>query len=489
MSAQQFLDNALDRIGDVFFGADYDDVVKKPSKTPSKPNPYSAKPSSGNFSGQSRNVVDTIKDKIKSMPGSQPAKPNPYAAKPTGQLTQKSNGILNTVRRGAAAASSANPYALAATAIVNDVTNRGVADGTLKGKPGVPTKPVGPIQPRIERKPGPWDEGYVKPNTTMEPTEKATLSEYLNPGRQILPQETTTENVNGVVQTGKDLSGGVSAAFVPEYANSSFNDLLAAQGNERYSAFSSNQLPTTQANPFSGTAPKTDTFNPAAPGITGATYDNYGADGGASAALPGTLAEKDQFNPSAARIEGGSSRRPGGSLSEALADTAGINSYMDKFSSGDRERAAGMAFLNGTDSYDGLRKRDAVNGVVYAGGQHYIDGGEGNPAQKLEDPQNARDIASGKAKAQDFLQSRIDTTVDTQKQTPSEAQDPLSAAGSAVKSGFAAGAATDFALNNQSGAPQTGVGRVVPTDQIPKDLTGAAGKKYLEDLDAGRLFN
>jgi len=309
------------------------------------------------------------------------------------------------------------------------------------------------------------------------------------PGRQILPQETTKENVNGVVQTGRDLSGGVSAAFVPEYANSSFNDLLAAQGNERYSAFSSNQLPTTQANPFSGIAPKTDTFNPAAPGITGATYDNYGADGGAAAALPGTLADKDQFNPSAARIEGGSSRRPGGSLSEALADTAGINSYMSKFSSGDQERAAGMAFLNGTDSYDGLRKRDAVNGVVYAGGQHYIDGGEGNPAQRLEDPQNARDIASGKSKAQDFLKSRIDTTVDTQKQTPSEAQDPLSAAGSAVKSGFAAGAATDFALNNQSGAPQTGVGPVVPTDQIPKDLSGAAGKKYLADLDAGRLFN
>ena len=454
-----------------------------------------------------KNLLNQWMDKIKKMPGFQKPGPSPTSsqaqtardAKAGADAIKKLGGgnqIVNTVRSGVAAASSANPFALAGTAIVSDITNRGVADGTLKGKPGVPTKPVGPIQPRIERKPGPWDEGYEKPNTTMEPTEKATLSEYLNPGRQILPQETTKENVNGVVQTGKDLSGGaasdfrmsggVSAAFVPEYANSSFNDLLAAQGNERYSTFSSNQLPTTQDNPFSGTAPKTDTFNPAAPGITGTTYDNYGADGGAAAALPGTLAEKDQFNPSAARIEGGSSRRPGGSLSEALADTAGINSYMDKFSSGDRERAAGMAFLNAEDSLSGLQARDAVNDVVYAGGQHY--GRDGDGTFKLDRGQ-ARDIASGKSKAQDFLKSKIDTTVDTQKQTASEAQDPLSAAGSAVKSGFAAGAATDFALNNQSGAPQTGVGPVVPTDQIPKDLSGAAGKKYLADLDAGRLFN
>jgi hypothetical protein len=312
------------------------------------------------------------------------------------------------------------------------------------------------------------------------------------PGRQIADVAPRVEKRaipgGGGEQTGLNMSGGVSAAFVPEYANSSFNDLLAAQGNQRYAPFSSNQLPTTETNPFSGTAPKTNSFNPGAPGITGQVYDNYGADGGAAFESTREIAANDTFNPDAARIEGGSSRKPGGSLSEALADTAGINSYMSKFSSGDRERAAGMAFLNGTDSFDGLRKRDAVNGVVYAGGQHYIDGGEGNPAQRLEDPQNARDIASGKAKAQDFLKSKIDTTIDTQKDTAAKAQDPLSAAGSAVKSGFAAGAQTDFALNNQSGAPQSGVGPVVPTDQIPKDLSGAAGKKYLADLDAGRLF-
>jgi hypothetical protein len=237
-------------------------------------------------------------------------------------------------------------------------------------------------------------------------------------GRNILPKETDTVNKNNVRQQGRQLSGGVSAAFVPEYANSSFNDLLAAQGNQRYGAFSSNQLPTTGDNPFEGTAPKTDGFNPAAPGVTGQSYDNYGAAGGAAAA---SSTDKSEFTPmsgSEGRIEGASERPKFGRLDAALNDKAGINSYMSKFSSGDRERAAGMAFLNGTDSYDGLRKRDAVNGVVYAGGQHYIDGGEGNPAQRLEDPQNARDIASGKAKAQDFLQKKTADTVAAIKQAP-----------------------------------------------------------------------
>lgn len=275
-----------------------------------------------------------------------------------------------------------------------------------------------PKKPQRERKPGPFDAGYKVPNTTMEPEGKAALSDWLNPGRQILPQETTTTNANGVTQTGRDLTGGVSAAFVPEYANSSFNDLLAAQGNQRYAGFNSSQLPETQGNPFSATPPKTQSINAAAPGVTGNSLADFGGDGSAAFAQSRETTANDTFNPKTARIEGGSSRKPGGSLSDALADTAGINSYMEKFSSGDRQRAASRAFLDGTDSYDGLRKRDAVNGVVYAGGQHYIDGGEGNPAQRLEDPQNARDIASGEAKAQDFLQKRVTETTAAAKQEP-----------------------------------------------------------------------
>ena len=238
--------------------------------------------------------------------------------------------------------------------------------------------------------------------------------------RQILPTEETRKIPGGGEQTGRSLSGGVSAAFVPEYANSSFNDLLAAQGNQRYQPFSSNQLPTTASNPFSGEAPKTDGFNPAAPGITGATYDNYGAAGGVAAA---SSTDKSEFTPMSgkeSRIEGGSDRKKGGSLADALNDKAGISSYMSKFSSGDRQRAASSAFLNAEDSLSGLQARDAVNDVVYAGGQHY--GRDGDGTFKL-DRADARQVASGKAKAQDFLAKKTADTVAATKQAPTVLED------------------------------------------------------------------
>jgi len=293
--------------------------------------------------------------------------------------------------------------------------------------------------------------------------------------RQILPTQEVRKNENGVVSTGKNLSGGVSAAFVPEYANSSFNQLLAGVDTSGYQPFSSNQLPTTASNPFSGEAPKTDSFTPGAPGITGATYDNYGADGGAAAA---SSTDKSEFTPMSgkeSRIEGASERPKGGRLDAALADTAGINSYMDKFSSGDKERAARSAFLDAPDSLSGLQRRDAVNGVVYAGGQHYIDGGEGNPAQRLEDPQNARDIASGKEKAQDFLQKKTADVVAAVKQSPTlledGAKDGAFQQDKPMFSGStpAIGGAVEFDNNNEQTLPTFGAPKGYKSQSTYKD--------------------
>ena len=290
--------------------------------------------------------------------------------------------------------------------------------------------------------------------------------------RQILPTEDVRENGNGVVSTGKNLSGGVSAAFVPEYANSSFNDLLAAQGTSQYNAFSSNQLPTTSSNPFEGTAPKTDSFNPGAPGITGATYDNYGADGGAAAA---SSTDKSEFTPMSgkeSRIEGASDRKAGGSLADALADTAGINSYMDKFSSGDQERAARSAFLDAPDSLSGLQRRDAVNGVVYAGGQHYIRDGEGKQAI---DRGQARQVASGEAKAQDFLQKKTADVVAAVKQSPTlledGAKDGAFQQDKPMFSGStpAIGGAVEFDNNNDQTLPTFGAPKGYKSQSTYKD--------------------
>jgi len=362
-------------------------------------------------------------------------------------------------------------------------------DGT--GRKNTPASKSKPIKPRIERKPGPFDEGYVKPNTTMEPENKATLSEWLNPG----PRQETREIPGGGTQDGLKMSGGVSAAFVPEYANSSFNQLLAGVNTSGYQPFSSNQLPTSAASPDAKTTPKTQQI---LAGIQAGKQTDMSIDGYEGPGYTTIQPDNPQFAEAfgqdlADKYKSAADSKvtgytKGGRLDQALSDTAGINSYMSKFSSGDQERLANRAFLDTEGSQEGLRAKEAVNRVVYAGGQHHIPGESADSPAIGIDRSQARDISNGKSSAQSLLKAHIDKNKDVSKDTPAESQNPLSDAASAVKSAFAAGAKTDFALNNNQGSPQTGVGPVVPTDRIPKDLSGAAGREYLRKLDAGELF-
>ena len=254
-----------------------------------------------------------------------------------------------------------------------------------------------PILPRIERKPGPFDEGYVKPNTTMEPRQESTLSQYLNPG----PTQDTRTNGNGVVQDGLKMSGGVSAAFVPEYANSSFNQMLTTVNKGQ---FSSNQLPTTEGSPDSSIGPVTD----------GVAYGDMlqNAPGAGTKGI-GPLADGDAY----ATAVGGKGKSPS-KLDIALNDKEGINSYMSQFSSGDRQRAANRAFLDTEGSMAGLRAKEAVQGKVYAGGQHFVAGENADSPAVAISRDNARDISNGKAKAQDFLAKKTADTVAAVKQSP-----------------------------------------------------------------------
>ena len=253
----------------------------------------------------------------------------------------------------------------------------------------------------------------------------------------------------------------VSATGVPQTGtnmNRSFNDLLATTNTSRYQPFSSSQLPETQGNPFSATPSKTLSFDEPAPGITGNAYDNYGAAGGAANVSRGELAQKDEFNPNAARIEGGSSRKVGGSLSDALADTAGINSYMSKFSSGDQERAANRAFLDTRGSMEGLRAKEAVNNVVYAGGQHYMSGKSGDDKAIGIDRTQARDISNGVTTAKDLLSAHLQRAKDSQSKSPAELQDPMTTFGNGLNISVSKPGAggfnlekEDFKLNNEEG--------------------------------------
>jgi hypothetical protein len=210
----------------------------------------------------------------------------------------------------------------------------------------------------------------------------------------------------------------------------SFNDLLATTNTSGYQPYSSNQLPATASNPFSGTAPKTQSFDTGAESYTGNSLADFGGDGSEAFASSRETTGNDTFNPNATRIEGGSDRKKGGSLADALNDKAGISSYMSKFSSGDQERAANRAFLDGDGSMAGLRAKEAVNGVVYAGGQHYVAGKSGDDKAVAIDRSAARDISNGNEtsagasqKAQDLLAKKTGDIVAATKQAPTVLED------------------------------------------------------------------
>ena len=435
MSAQQFLMDQLGRMERVIGGADYfrDNT---PSQTESgnsrlkrtvtdqsgkvRTTPEVPKPQNPNASAASRARTPKVK-------------PNPYAAKPTGLTTPSGPnpmeyvknlmGLTNMTVGGAVAAplvlggsedasrkwsrlGYSSPEAYQKAISENAHRNRPLgSDNSVPSPTNNKPNNASEINARLAqqkkekeaalaRTKGNYDHSsgsYTGQDVALVPD--STLNTDNGGGGGNRNSERT--NANGIVQKGTDMGR-------------SFNDLLAAQKTTQYNAFSSNQLPTTPANPFEVTAPKTQSFDAAAPGVTGNSIADFGGDESAAFASSRERTDRDTFNPDAARIEGGSSRKPGGSLDEALADTAGINSYMSKFSSGDRERAARSAFLSDTDSMTALQRRDAVNGVVYAGGQHYVSGKSGDDTAVKIDRSVARDISSGKETASGASQKALD---------------------------------------------------------------------------------
>ena len=217
----------------------------------------------------------------------------------------------------------------------------------------------------------------------------------------------------------------------------SFNDLLAGVGQ---TPFGGTQLPTTMGNPYTATYKQTAGFGDEVPdigGMNGATYDS---EGGRNALSATNLQDMAPFNPSAPQIEGGSERIAqqatgitSGRLSDALAgvQTQEANREMTPER---RQLMARAAFLDGEDSMSGLKARDAVQGKVYAGGQHYISGESGDDQAIAINRGQARDISNGKSNAQSLLKAHIDKNKNAE--TPVEAQEPLTIEKPGVKQSF-----------------------------------------------------
>lgn len=277
----------------------------------------------------------------------------------------------------------------------------------------------------------------------------------------VKPKEEVRLNGNNVFQKGKNLGGGGT----PIDMTKSFDTLLQETGQVPYS---SNQLPTTQSNPFSATQAQTPGFSTEVPDIDGYNGAAYDSGTGRQAAGSRDLSQFAPMTGNKSRIEGGSQRInnqetgiSSGRLSEAL---NGVKSEV-KDTPERRQMMARAAFLNADDSMSGLKARDAVNDVVYAGGQHYGRGALSDDAgigDKYKiDRADARGIASGKNTAAGLLDTYKSRITEAQKLTPAEAQDPLSDAGSAVKSAFGDGARTDRKLQGKSTARDGVLGGII----------------------------
>ena len=271
--------------------------------------------------------------------------------------------------------------------------------------------PVGPAKPM------PSSSSFMDP---VAPADSDVTRTQGNPGRQIFPPQTGGTNANGVQQSGRNLSGGVPVAFVPEYANSSFNDLLARTKSARTGTYGSNQLPTTEGSPDATATPATQGV---LTGIQGGQKTDQGIEGYKPPASPLTDAGKGVL----AGIQGGQKTdegiegyKKGGRLDQAL---AGVQSEVE-MTPERRQQMASMAFLNGKDSMSGLRAKEAVNGVVYAGGQHYISGESGDDQAVGISRDQARGISSGETNAQDLLKAHIEKNKDTTSGVPATSQNP-----------------------------------------------------------------
>ncbi len=192
--------------------------------------------------------------------------------------------------------------------------------------------------------------------------------------------------------------------------------------------------------------------NPALKGVVGDAFAQYGTLGAGNGAFAkptqgsNTYTEISPTNPIYAEAFGEDLAKKNGStgssrLDAALADTAGMRSYMSKFGSPeqDRRRAAEMAFLNTEgpgSSLMGVRAKEDVLGQFYAGGKTYqlndagtelLQSKKGGPLAM--DPKAASAYRLGTMDAETYKNSYKDAVKDVTASetpvTPKQAESPF----------------------------------------------------------------
>jgi hypothetical protein len=164
---------------------------------------------------------------------------------------------------------------------------------------------------------------------------------------------------------------------------------LLTGGYEVQNPFSSNQLPTTKSSPYGNVGPVVD----------GAEYaKNLEMQKPGAVTGVGPIADGEQF---AKNVEAGEqvAIKPTDTATNWGARTAADNS--------DPKLARRRAFLDAEGSMQGLRRAEATQGIVYAGGQHHMvnpnKGQEGqNDFVSIKEKDDVRGYKSGRLSAQDM---------------------------------------------------------------------------------------
>jgi len=245
-------------------------------------------------------------------------------------------------------------------------------------------------------------------------------------------------------------------------------------------AFSSIQLPGTKENPITGSVPDAVPFGGQETSVTPNTLGSFTSNGATMPVLdsrmfttelpPGIVSQYTQYGamsqgngaPTSAPVteQGGKQSKENTSrLDTALSDTASMRGPETEES---LMRRANAAFLNASNSQEGLRAKEAVLGQFHAGGQTYqlgpndklIQGKDGKPLAMDRDAASAYRLGTSTAEQyKDSYKDRVKEALKEEKiVTPKQAENPFAQ--------NPVGATKDFQMNIPAGTLAPGTDRV-----------------------------
>ena len=307
-----------------------------------------------------------------------------------------------------------------------------------------------------------YDAALTAPTQVKPPKPEETVTPPAPVTTGPIPSETRVDAA-GNVQTGRNLTGKLTLGDAVNYLRSSTKGYVQGFGDN---TFSSNQLPSTNTNPFSGDAGSVSAFDGSAVSYTGNQSPNYGGDSGAAAAQS---TDRSKFTPMSGkeeRIKGASERPARATLSEALADTDGINSYMSKFSGNDSEMARRAAFLDAPDTLSGMKAVKAQQNMVSLGQKDYLVTGDELTAI---DSGDMRERLAGRMSAEDLKNKYVKDISESKINTPASVQDPV------------------VSETDKPSTPPIGR-QTVSLDTVNSYLDNGRADEYFKLLDSGQLL-